>query len=90
MTDREPDVMTAEEAADYLRISLRTFKALRAAGEGPPGARIGRQWRFRRTALDQWLAEREATGPAGGSNRHDRHETGLRADDEASSGQTAS
>jgi excisionase family DNA binding protein len=62
MTDRGPDVMTAEEAAEYLRVSLRTFKALRKLGEGPPGSKVGRQWRYRRTALDQWLAEREKAG----------------------------
>ena len=62
MESRQADeVMTTEEAAAYLKLSVRTFKGLRYAGEGPPGAKIGRQWRYRRSALDQWLAERETS-----------------------------
>ena len=62
MPDRPADpVMTTEEAARYLKIGVRTFLRLRATGEGPPGARVGRQWRYRRSALDAWLAERETT-----------------------------
>lgn len=82
------DVMTTKEAAAYLKVPVRTLMAWRKRGVAPPGALVGgRQWRYRKAALDQWLTERETTGPAGGSNRH---ETGLRADDDASSGQTAS
>jgi excisionase family DNA binding protein len=50
--------MTTEEAAAYLKISVRTLKSQRVAGEGPPGARIGRQWRYSKAALDAWLAGR--------------------------------
>ncbi len=57
--------MTTEEAAAYLKLSVRTFKKLRYADEGPPGALIGRQWRYRKVVLDQWLAERETTKAAG-------------------------
>ncbi len=56
------EVMTTEEAAAYLKISPRTFAALRKAGEAPPGARVGRQWRYRRIDLDQWLAEQTRRG----------------------------
>lgn len=52
-------VMTTEEAAAYLKLSVRTLERRRAAGEGPPVARIGQQWRYRRTELDRWLAEQE-------------------------------
>lgn len=61
MQDRPAEVMTTEEAAAYLKLSVRTFKKLRYTGEGPPGALIGRQWRYRRSTLDAWLAERETT-----------------------------
>lgn len=69
MRSRSADeVMTTEEAAAYLKISVRTLKSLRVAGEGPPGARIGRQWRYSKAALDAWLAGRADystyTGPA--------------------------
>ncbi len=65
MTD---EVMTTKEAAAYLKISPRTFESLRKVGEGPPGARIGRQWRYSKAALDAWLVGRadysSYTGPA--------------------------
>jgi excisionase family DNA binding protein len=65
MQERPPDeVMTTEEAAAYLKLSPRTLVSLRARGEAPPGVRIGRQWRYRRSSLDSWLAEREITGNA--------------------------
>jgi excisionase family DNA binding protein len=66
MTD---EVMTTEEAAAYLKISPRTFASLRKAGEGPPGALVGRQWRYRRVDLDQWLAERARQGGGEGDDR---------------------
>jgi excisionase family DNA binding protein len=62
MTD---EVMTTEEAAAYLKISARTFASLRKAGKAPPGAQIGRQWRYRREDLDRWLAEQAGRGEEG-------------------------
>jgi len=59
MKDTTSEVLTTEEAAAYLKVSTRTFETLRKTGEGPPGSRVGRQWRYRREALDRWLAERE-------------------------------
>lgn len=60
MGERQADpVMTTEEAAAYLKLSVRTLLRLRAAGEGPPAARIGQQWRYRRIELDRWLTEQE-------------------------------
>jgi excisionase family DNA binding protein len=59
MEDTTDRVLTSEEAAAYLKVSARTFETLRKAGEAPPGSKVGRQWRYRREALDRWLAERE-------------------------------
>ena len=45
-----PDIVTAEEAARYLRVSKATI--LRLANRGHIlGTRIGRQWRFSRQSL---------------------------------------
>jgi excisionase family DNA binding protein len=52
--DRE--VMTAEEAAGYLRIAVATLYRLVNAGK-VPGVRVGRLWRFRRSQLDGWLEQ---------------------------------
>jgi len=49
------DVMTAEQAAEYLQTSVYTVK--RHAREGTlPGAKLGREWRFLRSELEAWLS----------------------------------
>lgn len=45
-----PDIVTADEAAGYLRVSKATI--LRLANRGTiQGVRIGRQWRFSRRVI---------------------------------------
>jgi len=51
-----PDVLTAPEAADYLRTSVDAVKRLARQGR-IPGAKIGRGWRFRKADLDELFAE---------------------------------
>jgi excisionase family DNA binding protein len=51
------DVLTAEEAADYLRVSLKTLYRLVAAGQ-VPGQKVGRSWRFRKADLVAFLQGR--------------------------------
>lgn len=51
MTD---DIMTSEEAAQYLRIGTVTLKKKARAGS-IPAAKIGRAWRFQKKDLDRWL-----------------------------------
>ena len=46
--------LTTEEVLSYLKITPRTMYLLIRSGE-LPAVRIGRQWRFRRADLDQWL-----------------------------------
>ncbi len=50
------DVLTAEEAAEYLAVSVKTIRQMASAGR-LPGRHVGREWRFSRTALLEWLAE---------------------------------
>jgi excisionase family DNA binding protein len=45
------EIMSLEEASRYLRIKRRTLYTLAARGE-VPAAKIGGQWRFRRSHLD--------------------------------------
>lgn len=48
------DVMTAKQAAEFLQTSRDTL--LRRARAGRiPAAKLGREWRFRRSDLDAWL-----------------------------------
>lgn len=48
------DVLTVEEAAEYLRVPRTTLLAKARQGL-IPGAKIGRLWRFSRRQLLEWL-----------------------------------
>lgn len=49
-----PDVLTLEEASEYLRIPVEAV--LRQALQGRiPGRRIEDDWRFLKAAIDEWL-----------------------------------
>ena len=49
-------VMTSVEAADYLKMHVKTV--CRLAKEGKiPAKKVGSEWRFLRPVLDEWLAE---------------------------------
>lgn len=50
----EQKPLTANEAADYLRVSSKTLTGLLANGQ-IPARRVGRQWRILKHALDRWL-----------------------------------
>ena len=62
----EHDVLTAEEAAAYLRIARATLYRLAAKGE-IPAVKVGRVWRFSRPLLDEWLEARMRANLEGGS-----------------------
>jgi excisionase family DNA binding protein len=48
------EVLTADEAADLLRVSTKTVLALARAGS-LPGTKVGRAWRFLRTDLVDYV-----------------------------------
>lgn len=52
-------LLTTQEAAAYLRIHPETLRRWVAAGL-IPCVRVGRTIRFRREALDAWIARKEA------------------------------
>jgi excisionase family DNA binding protein len=49
-----PEVMTINETSQYLRIPVSTLYKLAQDGR-IPGQKVGRHWRFRRQAIDNWL-----------------------------------
>ncbi|ODS55720.1 MAG: hypothetical protein ABS36_08965 [Acidobacteria bacterium SCN 69-37] len=74
--------LTTDEVMDYLQINLRTVYRLIKAGR-LPAVRVGRQWRFERTAIEAWLeAHRRANGLA--IPVRDRPARALIVDDEQS------
>jgi excisionase family DNA binding protein len=46
--------MTTEEVKAFLRVNARTLYRLIRTGHFP-AVRVGRQWRVRRTDLEDWL-----------------------------------
>lgn len=63
MTDagNEDRLLTAEEAARYLGYAEGTVRNKAAAGEIPSVKLPSGALRFRRSALDAWMTERQAT-----------------------------
>ena len=54
-TLQAPDVLNVEEVAEYLRIPRSSVYKL-AKNRRIPSQKAGRQWRFSRKAIDDWLA----------------------------------
>ena len=63
MSDDKPDIMTAREVAEYLRLGLMTVYNLANAGV-IPGTKLGRCWRFKREDIEK-LFGRRLTRPRG-------------------------
>jgi excisionase family DNA binding protein len=61
----ESQLLTPEEAAQYLRLNLVTVYRLLHKGV-LPGAKVGHQWRIKQLDLDRFLsgAQRKETTPA--------------------------
>ena len=50
-----PELMTEEELAEYLRVSLATVRRWRYEQTGPPVEWAGRRPRYRKAEVDAWL-----------------------------------
>jgi excisionase family DNA binding protein len=50
----QPDLMTIEEAAEYLRVNPQTVYRLMQR-KALPGVKVGHQWRIRRADLDTYV-----------------------------------
>ena len=56
MTDTNGEILTLEEVAAYLKAGKRTVYRFAQKGE-IPAFKLGGTWRFRRSELDNWIAE---------------------------------
>ena len=62
------DVLTAREAAKYLRLALPTF--YRYLWEGKiPSSKIGGRYRFKKSLLDRWLGKKAEGEDVSGRNK---------------------
>jgi excisionase family DNA binding protein len=84
--------LTTEEVLEYLQVNLRTVYRLIKAGK-IPAVRVGRQWRFRKSDIDNWLdgqrpraaaARPAAAAPAARTGQGAERPRVLVVDDEAS------
>ena len=78
MTDEH--FLTTEEVLDYLQVNLRTVYRLIKAGK-IPAVRVGRQWRFRKRDIDNWL-NTSRPGPRGSGGELAERPRILVVDDE--------
>lgn len=47
--------ISIEELSEYLGISAVTIRSWIRSGKDIPAVRIGRQWRFRISDIDEWI-----------------------------------
>jgi excisionase family DNA binding protein len=62
--ENKSELMTAEETCRYLKITPRTlYRYLR--NHQIPAFKLGKEWRFVRSDLEQWIRERTRGAVAG-------------------------
>ena len=58
-TPHPDDLFTRAEAAEYLGVGVRTLYRWASERVGPPYSKLGGRVRYRRSALDRWVAQCE-------------------------------
>ena len=53
------ELMTLEEVAAYLKLPVATLRKWRATGYGPPGFRLGKWVRYRRSQVERFIRDQE-------------------------------
>ena len=57
------EIMTVEEVADYLKLKPQTI--YKWAQDGLiPAAKLGKEWRFRKSIIDAWIDKQIYESPA--------------------------
>lgn len=77
-----PEVLTLPEVADYLRVAQAEIEQV-VKSQGLPGRRIGSEWRFSRTAIEDWLRQpsmKDSLLRLAGSWKDDPHLDAMLAD----------
>lgn len=57
MSNQPDEILTIDEVAAFLKAGKRTVYRLAASGR-LPAFKLGGTWRFRRSDLDKWIANR--------------------------------
>jgi excisionase family DNA binding protein len=67
------EILTLEEVAQYLRLKPQTIYKW-AQEKRIPAAKLGKEWRFRRSILDRWLDEQMLSEDSGFSHMREGNE----------------
>ena len=65
------DILTLEEVASYLRLTPQTIYKW-AQEKRIPAAKLGKEWRFRKSIIDRWLDDQILCDDSGFSHLRDR------------------
>jgi excisionase family DNA binding protein len=65
------DILTLEEVASYLRLTPQTIYKW-AQEKRIPGAKLGKEWRFRKSIIDRWLDDQILRDDSGFSHLRNR------------------
>ena len=57
-TNTKPSLMTIDELARYLRMKKVTIYK-HAQEKKLPGFKVGSSWRFKKSTIDKWIADKE-------------------------------
>jgi excisionase family DNA binding protein len=60
MAKKSPQLLTAEEAAKYLRLHVKSVYRLAKQGK-IPSRKVGGTWRFHREAIETWLTKEKGS-----------------------------
>lgn len=56
MKEKEKEIMTVKQVADYLQMDEHTIYKLARSGQ-IPSIKIAGQWRFKREIIDKWIGD---------------------------------
>ncbi|MDE0913755.1 MAG: helix-turn-helix domain-containing protein [Planctomycetota bacterium] len=82
-TSSDRDILNIDEAAELLGVSVKTFNKVLHA-EALPARKIGREWKFSRRALIEWVGAGTSTefyrenGESSSASGREKHETAAR------------
>ena len=57
------EILTIDELAAYLKVPKSTLYMLAREGKVPSN-KVGRHWRFQKSAIDRWLEDKRVVMPA--------------------------
>jgi len=56
MKEKEKEIMTVKQVAEYLQMDEHTIYKLARSGQ-IPSIKIAGQWRFKKDVIDRWISE---------------------------------